>query len=145
MALILSAPVRSCGLFCSGDRLPYGCSAAAQHLSSLLFACAQGLILQGSCCVGMKGSPRACLAQAGPVLTLSREDRIDAVGLLLRRRYGCCGAADAYMGWSGSLLFPLSFTWWCGEDCCAAATGSPAAPLLFPAGSPSARFTEEKG
>lgn len=46
-----SAPVRSC---CSGEWSPYGCSAAAQPVSPLLFAHARGMILQGSYCAGMR-------------------------------------------------------------------------------------------
>lgn len=67
-----SAPVRSC---CGGEQSPYGCCAAAQPLSSLLFACAQGMILQGSCCVGMKEGGLACIAPSQRVCPLHHPSR----------------------------------------------------------------------
>lgn len=46
-----SVPVRLC---CSREQSPFGCNAAAQLVSPLLFARARGMILQGSYCVGMR-------------------------------------------------------------------------------------------
>lgn len=64
--------LRSCCLFCTGDLRPYGCSTAVQPWSSLLLACAQSLLLLGSCCAGMRGKPSVCLVQARLVSILVR-------------------------------------------------------------------------
>jgi len=58
---------------------------------------------------------------------------------------GLTAVKEVWVLWGGPLLSPLSPTGWHREGCCAAAAGSPAAPLLFPSCSPPARFTREKG